>query len=295
MEQGYELLPLTSPRYPPTLLDLGDPPPVLFLKGKGGLLFPPAVAVIGSRKATEGGRRVAQTIGRLLAEAGITVISGLALGIDGSAHRGALAGGGRTAGVVGSGLGVVYPASHRSLWARIEEEGVVVSELQPQERARAFHFPKRNRMIAALAQAVIVVEAGRKSGALITVDQALELGREVLVTPGSVENPQAVGSNMLLRDGARALVAPELVIEELAGLGVRGSSPGEGLSEASEPHPSVPAGLASLWAALSSDPRAIDEVAGKADLTVGEALAGLATMELEGWVQQCPGMRFKRG
>jgi DNA processing protein len=290
VEAGYGILPMTSPRYPGALWELPDPPPVLFLRGRWELLHGPAVAIVGSRKATETGRRSAETMARILGAAGICVVSGLALGIDGAAHRGALAGGGPTVAVLGSGLDVGYPAAHRPLREKIARQGALLSEFLPGEEARKYHFPKRNRIIAALARAVIVVEAGARSGALITVDHALDLGREVLVTPGSVENPQAVGSNGLLRDGARPLTDPAGIMEELEPMGFQ-LPPAQG-----EPLPAagIPLELKPLWEALSTEPRELDQVARSASLPMDRALAGLSTLELNGWVRQCPGMRFMR-
>jgi len=294
-QDGSALLPITSPHYPECLLALADPPPLLFLKGREELLTGPAVAVVGARKATEGGRRAAEALGRVLAGAGITVVSGLARGIDGAAHRGALEGGGKTVAVLGSGLRVVYPPTHRALFRDIGSRGLLVSEFLPTEPALPHHFPKRNRIIAALAQAVVVVEAGKKSGALITVDHGLDLGREILAFPGSMENPQAVGSNALLREGARILTSPEAILEELPGL-VEAASGTQGKGGDAPPAPpELPAELFPLWVALALEPRGVDELAGEARLAPHEALAGLSILELMGRACRCPGMRFRRG
>jgi len=293
LAEGMGLLPMTSPRYPPLLRDLTDPPPLLFLRGRTELLGSPAVAIVGSRRATEGGRRTAETLGTLLSLAGVTVVSGMALGIDGAAHRGALNGGGNTVAVLGSGFRVVHPPSHRSLYRGIAGAGLVVSEFLPSEAALPFHFPKRNRIIAALAGAVIVVEAGMRSGALITVDHALDLGREVLVVPGSVENPQCRGSNALLREGARVLPDPEAVLQELPELAARGAAARS--ARAGEPgRPSIPRELQGLWAALSPEPSSVEDLAHRASVSTGEALAGLASLELSGLAVQRPGLHFVR-
>ena len=294
LEEGFGVLPMTSPRYPESLSELTDPPPLLFLKGRWELLAGPAVAIVGSRRATEVGRRAAETMGRILAEAGVTVVSGMALGIDGAAHRGALQGGGNTVAVLGSGLRVIYPRSHRSLFREIGERGLLVSEFLPHETALPHHFPKRNRIIAALARAVVVVEAGRRSGALITVDHGLDLGRDILVTPGSVENPQALGSNALLREGARVLPDPAGILEELEELGLGPGERGTGDLASEGAGTGIPLELQTLWAALSSDPVGVDEVATQAALSVNEVLAGLSALELGGWARRCPGMRFQR-
>ncbi len=274
MDQGIGILPLTAPGYPPALRALGDPPPVLFWKGRRELLGAPAVAIVGARRATGVGRRAAETMGRILSEAGVTVVSGMALGIDGEAHRGALRGGGNTLAVLGSGLQVPYPASHRTLFHEIEERGLLVSEFLPDESARPHHFPKRNRIIAALSRAVVVVEAGRKSGALITVDHGLDLGRDILAIPGSVENPQAVGSNSLLRDGARVLPDPAGILEELVGLGFTLRERGVGSSPGPAHDSGVPHEFSDLWTALSVEPRAVDELARQADLPVRRSAGG---------------------
>jgi DNA processing protein len=294
LEDGVGVVPMTSSRYPARLRDLHDPPSILFMKGDPELLDVPCVAIVGSRKATESGRRSAEVLGRILAESGFNVASGMALGVDGAAHRGALAGGGSTTAVLGSGFRVVYPASHRSLFRQIGKAGLLLTEFLPKERALPHHFPKRNRIIAALADVVVVVEAGRRSGALITVDHALDLGREVFALPGSVENPQAAGTNRLLRDGARILEDPARVLDELQEVnlvpprasGVRGGRVG-GRS-------GIPAELDPLWEVLSETPLAVDEVANRLHRPFPEVLAGLSALELGGWALRCPGMRFRR-
>ena len=291
---GMDVVPMTSSRYPRSLLALTDPPPLLFLKGQTGLLTPPAVAVVGSRRATETGRRVAEILGRRLARAGVKVVSGMALGIDGAAHRGALGVGGHTLAVLGCGLGVVHPPSHRALSRRIASMGLLVSEFLPQEPPRPFHFPRRNRIIAALADAVIVVEAGEKSGALITVEHALDLGRDVLVVPGSVENPQCRGSNALLRDGARVILDPETVMEEFPEVGRLGAAGWGGTPGDADALPDLPPELRTVWAALSREAAPVEDVALRASLAPEEALAALSLLELEGLVIQRPGLRFQR-
>ena len=294
-EDGLRLRPVTSPRYPQSLLALTDPPPLLFLKGREELLTRPAVAVVGTRKATEGGRRTAEALGRVLAGAGITVVSGMARGIDGAAHRGALEAGGDTVAVLGSGLAVVYPPTHRALFREIGKRGLLVSEFLPTEKALPHHFPRRNRIIAALAQAIVVVEAGERSGAFITVDHGLDLGREILAFPGSIENSQAVGSNALLREGARLLTRPEAILEELPGLVEAAAGPDGGGGEGLSLPPGLPGELLPLWGALALEPQGVDELAGEAQLTPQETLAGLSALELMGRAHRCPGMRFRRG
>lgn len=306
-ERGIRAVPMTSPNYPPSLRDLTDPPPLIFLNGRQEILRGPAVAVVGARRATEGGRDTAEGLGRILASAGITVVSGMARGIDGAAHRGALQVGGGTLAVLGSGLEVIYPASHRALFKELARRGLLLSEFLPGEVARPHHFPKRNRIIAALVQAIVVVEAGERSGALITVDHGLDLGREILAVPGSIQNLQARGTNALIRDGARPLCSPEAILDELQEL-VEEAAAEKGGGTSWEDHssteesihdPAFSGGLAAgkletLWNALGPGPEVLDVLAAKAGMTPGEALAGLSSLELVGRAYRCPGMRYRR-
>jgi DNA processing protein len=296
LDSGLTLLPITSPHYPQPLLALPDPPPLLFLKGREELLHKAGVAVVGARKATESGRRSAHELGRVLGRAGVNTISGMALGIDGAAHRGALEAGGDTVAVLGSGLQVVYPRAHRTLFRDIANQGLVVSEFLPTEPALPHHFPKRNRILAALAEAVVVVEAGERSGALITVDHGLDLGRDILAFPGSVESKQAAGTNALIRDGARILTHPGAILDELPELVARGGEVG---GDELAVNSGLPAGLhqdlSPLWSSLSAEPMGLDPLAEAAGMAPQDALAGLSTLELMGWAHRCPGMRFRRG
>lgn len=304
-DRGITTLPITGAGYPPSLLALADPPPLLFLRGRAELLVEPAVAVVGSRRATEGGRETAEALGSVLASTGITVVSGMARGIDGAAHKGALAVGGNTIAVLGSGLEVIYPPSHRGLFREIARKGLLVSEFLPSEKALPHHFPKRNRVIAALVRAIVVVEAGERSGAFITVDHGLDLGREILAVPGSLHNPQARGTNALIRDGARLVASPESILDEFPDLleevgASRGSDPGHpGRGSPASPSPGrsesdLPQELRSLWRVLGPVPSPIDTIANAAGLSHGEVLAGLSTLELSGRAYRCPGMRFRR-
>src|SRR5262249_29281591 len=188
--------------YPAALEDLSDPPPVLFTLGSDAALARPTCAIVGTRGATAYGERMTREIAGALARAGVSILSGLARGIDGVAHRAALDAGGRTAAVLGTGVDLAYPAGHRALRARIAAAGMLLSGELPCHRANAGSFPKRNRILAALAEVTIVVEAPSQSGALITATHALELGRTVAAVPGPIDSPTAAGSNLLLRDGA---------------------------------------------------------------------------------------------
>lgn len=293
---GVQIVPMTSPRYPPSLLNLTDPPPLVFLLGDRSLLERPAVAVVGSRMATDLGRRSAETIARNLAAAGVVVVSGMARGIDGAAHRGALSAKGGTVGVLGTGIGVVYPSSNRDLFQSIRRTGLLVSEFLPSEKGLPHHFPKRNRIIAALSRAVIVVEAGHRSGALITVEHALDLGREIFAVPGSVENKRALESNRLLRDGAQVLTEPRGAFETMKHLFPE-VSPEQGelqLSGRESASNRVPEEFRTILGAVRQEPRSLSGVAEDAGVGTDQALAALSTLELEGWVIQLPGMRFRR-
>jgi DNA processing protein len=281
---GMDVVSWASDRYPPRLLQLADPPPVLFLRGRSELLGREGLAVVGARKATARGKDVAERLGAGIARSGTSVVSGLALGIDGAAHRGALAVGGNTVAVLGRGADAVYPAAHRHLFRQLIDEGLAVSEFLPGTPPLPHHFPRRNRILAALASTVIVVEAGLKSGSLITVDHALDLGLDVWAVPGPIDAPTCEGSNRLLTDGARALVSVPDFLKELGGVEEQRVSAGR----TQAPPEST------LLAKLGEGPLHVDELAALAGLEVPEALARLTELELVGWVEQLPGMRFRK-
>lgn len=283
------------PGFPEALTHLHDPPPLLFLRGNRALLNLPAVAVVGSRRATEYGRRVSTSLGGGLGAAGVAVSSGLALGIDGAAHRGALGVGGATIAVLGAGPDVVHPPSHSRLFERILEDGLIVSEFLPGARPMPHHFPKRNRLIAALSRAVVIVEAARRSGALITVDHALDLGRDVLAVPGPVGRPQSEGVHALLRDGAGLVTS---AAEVLDATGIPRSDATVGTHGASPEVRSAPRGLDArqklIWDAMEVDPSHVDALASRTGLDVAAVTAALSVMELRGWAAQSPGLRYSR-
>lgn len=277
-----ETLLLTEDDYPRALLHLSDPPPVLFLRGRRELLGTPGVGIVGSRKATARARSVAQRLGGLVAASGVPVVSGLALGVDGAAHQGALDSGGPTIAVLGRGADRAYPAGHGALFRRIVREGLVVSEFLPGTPALPHHFPRRNRILAALSRALVVVEAAERSGALISVDHALDLGMEVWAVPGPLEEPYCAGSNGLLADGARPLVSLRRFLAEVLGV--------------QEPAAAAPPTGAegAVWRALEGGGSSADEVARRTGLPSGQVLAALASLELGGRVARLPGMRFRR-
>jgi DNA processing protein len=204
-----------EPEYPARLACIYDPPPVLWYRGDAARLADLSIAVVGARSASSYAREVAERLGEGLARRGLTVVSGMARGVDGAAHRGALAGGGATIAVLGSGADIVYPSEHADLAGAIAQNGAVVSELAPGARPLPDHFPLRNRIISGLAVAVVVVEASEKSGSLITARMALEQGREVMAVPGNVLSSRNRGSHALLRDGAKLVEGVDDILDEL--------------------------------------------------------------------------------
>ena len=262
---GITLLVYGSPGYPHALGDLGAPPSVLFVLGRTELLQDPGVAIVGSRRATAYGRRVARQLGTRLAGQGRCVVSGMAMGIDAAAHRGALPG--PTAAVLGSGVDVVTPPRNERLYREIVDNGVVVSEYAPGVRAEPHHFPTRNRIIAALASDVVIVEASQRSGALITAGIALDLGREVHAVPGPIDRLTSEGTNRLIADGAGVIVD--------AGLG-------DACLHAAPP-PQEP-GLRELLKVIPAAPVTVEEVALAAGRPVEEVATSLTVLEIRGYL-----------
>lgn len=265
-----------SADYPIELLDLAYPPSELYALGSADALTKPRVAIVGTRNSTAYGERITRSLTRSLVRAGVSVISGMARGIDGAAHRTALEEGRRTVAVLGTGIDVPYPVGHRELHRTISEHGLVVSENPPGMRAHKGAFPKRNRIIAALAPVTIVVEAGFRSGALNTASQALELGRVVAAVPGPIDSEQSRGSNQLLRDGAVLIAAAD---DALALLGV--SAPAD--SHASTPL--LPETEQKVWDALEDGFSEVDSLPAITGLTIAECLAAVTSLEILGLVE----------
>jgi DNA processing protein len=266
--------------YPPLLGSIPDPPPTLWLRGDAPteLLARPAVAIVGARACSSYGRSVARSLGRELATAGLVVVSGMARGIDGEAHRGALDVGGITVAVLGCGIDRDYPAAHRDLAGRIVEKGLIVSEYEPGIEPAPWRFPARNRIIAGLCAATVVVEARERSGALITADFALEDGREVMVVPGEITSAVSAGSNALLRLGATPVTAAADVLEAY------------GIEPAVEPAAAVEGLAGDLLQRLADAPASIDELARAAGVAPGEVAAALIELELAGRVDESDGV-----
>jgi DNA processing protein len=279
---GFLALCTHSPRYPELLRDLADPPAMLFGAGRLEtielLAEEPAVTVVGTRRASPYGTEVAYALGRGLGACGVPVVSGLALGIDGTAHRGCLDGGGAPVAVLASGPDVVYPRRHRSLHEQVRQAGLVLSELPPGTEPYRWSFPARNRIMAGLARMTLVVEAADPSGSLITAEFAKDLGRCVAAVPGRVTSSLARGTNNLLKDGATPISGTEDVLDELFGVGVR---PAVELGE-SRPAPSDPFLRAVLESAEGND--SVEAVAGHTGRTVAEARAALGRLEADGYL-----------
>jgi DNA processing protein len=266
--------------YPPLLGQLYDPPPQLYLRGEASseLLARPAVAVVGARSCSAYGAEVARTLGRELAAAGAVVVSGLARGIDGEAHRGALDAHGPTVAVLGCGIDRDYPRSHADLARRIGEAGLIVSEYPPGVEPAPWRFPARNRVIAGLSLATVVVEARERSGALITADFALELGRDVFAVPGEITAARSVGTNNLLRQGAAPLLGVDDVLEAL------------GIERAPPPPTPVSPAAEAVLRVLAEEPSGADEVARASGRASAEVAAVLVELELAGLVSEADGV-----
>jgi DNA processing protein len=289
---GFWVLAYGDPDYPRQLAAIYDPPAVLFGAGKLQGEDRGSVAVVGSRRATPHGVRLAEKLGSGLAAEGLCVVSGLADGIDSAAHRGALEGGGRTVAVFGAGPDVIYPAKNEGLArAVVESGGALVSEHPPGTRPDARFFPRRNRIISGLSLGVVVVEAAEKSGSLITASLALEQGREVFAVPGLAGSHVSRGAHNLLRHGARLTESAADVIEEL-GLPSLREAPARGGGPDRKGAPEGPAGA--VYAAMGDAPEEIDFLAARCGLSAADASAALMELVLSGHVTEWPGKRFSR-
>jgi DNA processing protein len=284
---GYTLLTWGDPNYPDRLLEIDAPPPVLFVRGAIEYKDRWAVAIVGTRRPTGYGKDVAQDVAAILARSGVTVISGLARGVDSVAHRAALEAGGRTLAVLGSGIDNIYPPEHRRLAERITGSGAVLSDYPLGTRPEPGNFPPRNRIISGLALVVVIVEAGESSGALITAEFAADQGREVFSVPGSIYSPASRGTNRLIQSGARPLLSADEVLEAL-NLDVlsRQETVSEALPEDETER--------RLLQALSAEPLHVDELGALCRLPVSQVSASLAMLELKGRVRQVGGMHYVR-
>jgi DNA processing protein len=286
---GIAVLTLADAGYPERLREIPAPPPALFARGK--IPGATAVAVVGSRKASATGVGTARVLGRALGERGVCVVSGLALGVDAAAHEGALESGGPTVGVLGCGVDVVYPRSNGRLFDQVKKSGAIVSEYYLGEAPLAWRFPARNRIIAGLCGAVVVVEAPQKSGALITAHHGLECGRDVWAVPGPLTAPECRGSNRLLADGAGVLWDVEEFVDAYAS-GI--AEPAMGDAPPGDPPAGLPETEAAVLSGVGFGPTEVDAVAGRCGVEMRELLPALALLELKGYVTRNPGGAFVR-
>jgi DNA processing protein len=283
-----------DPHYPALLREIPDPPPVLFALGDLGVLDRPAVAIVGSRDHSDYGGEVARALAWGAASAGLVVVSGMARGLDAVAHTAALDSGGTTIGVLGNGLGVIYPTANRALYERVAASGLLLTEFPPGERPTAGSFPRRNRLISGLARVTVVVEAAEGSGALITAGTALDQGREVMVVPGNITSPSSVGANRLIRDGAEPLLSSD----DLLNYYPEAVRPPEGFADpprATKPLPEeLSPGHRAVAELLGTEPVVLDDLIGRSGRPPQELLAALCALEIAGVVEQRPGRVFRR-
>lgn len=292
---GAQVLLPDDAAFPRLLTQIPDPPTMLFALGNLTLLDRPAAAVVGSRDHSSYGRDVCRMVVQAFAQAGGVTVSGMARGLDAIAHGAALDAEGGTIGVLGNGLGVIYPAANRALYERVFARGLLLTEFPPGERPNAGSFPRRNRLISGLARVTVVIEAAEGSGALITVEAALNQGREVLAVPGPITSPTSVGANRLIRDGAAPLLEARDLLTHFPEL-----------NQAAPPRAfSAPAAIRDLPEHLSETERAvatilddrpthIDEIATRAARPIHQVLAALSSLEITGVVEQRPGRLFRR-
>lgn len=287
-ESDNHILTLADADYPRGLLEIPDPPPLLYIKGRRELLHHPALAIVGSRNATPQGLTNAENFAHTLSDSGMCIISGMALGIDGAAHRGGLLGKASSIAVVGTGLDIVYPARHRTLAHELAQKGALISEFPIGTPSRAQNFPRRNRIISGLSQGCLVVEAALQSGSLITARLAAEQGRDVFAIPGSIHSPLAKGCHYLIKQGAKLVERAQDILDELGYPTVTGLIP--------QTHPVTENSSedARLLHCLGFDPVGIDALVNCSGLTSDSVCAILLLMELAGRVTSLPGGLYQR-
>ena len=290
-QPGNHLLTLADRDYPPALLDIPDPPLMLYVKGRAELLSSPSLAVVGSRNATAQGIANAENFSRALSQAGLGIISGMALGIDTAAHRGGMQGAGSTIAVIGTGADIVYPARNRSLAHQIADVGCIVSEYPLGTPAIASNFPRRNRLISGLARGVLVIEAAAQSGSLITARLGAEQGRDVFAIPGSIHSPLSKGCHLLIKQGAKLVESAQDVLEELRlplSLQTPNISPELPLSGSIDPE------LARLVETIGFDPVTMDALCERSGIDASTLNTQLLTLELDGTVERLPDGQYRR-
>lgn len=285
------IITFTSPEYPENLKNIYDPPPFLYVKGAIRKQDAHSMAVVGSRSASEYGMKVTEEISRSLAACGLTIISGMARGIDSCAHHGALAAGGRTIAVLGSGVDVVYPPENKKLYHTIVANGAVVSEYPMGTEPNSYNFPARNRIISGLSRGVLVVEASPKSGSLITARLALEQGRDVFAVPGNIFSFKSRGTNNLLRSGAKLVESARDILEELQ---IHIDELKEAEIKENEKIRELSPEQKKMFEMIQEEPVQIDELITKSGFSTGQTSSLLLELELNGLIRQLPGKRFIR-
>ena len=281
---GNYLITLGDAQYPRALLEIPDPPPLLYCKGRLELLNQSSIAIVGSRNSTPQGEKTAEAFAQALSDSGYCIVSGMALGIDGAAHRGALKGPGSTIAAVGTGLDIVYPARHRQLAHDIAENGIIISEFPLGTPSMAQNFPRRNRLISGLSRGCLVVEANLQSGSLITARLAAEQGREVFAIPGSIHSPVAKGCHELIKQGAKLVDSIHDILEELGGATLPETAKANETGNTEDP----------MLDKMGYDPITMDELIERSGLTSESLSSMLLVLELEGKVATLPGGRYQR-
>lgn len=285
-QAGNHVLTLADAAYPKALLQIPDPPLLLYVRGRLELLGVPALAVVGSRNATAQGLRNAEKFSEALSQGGLPIVSGLALGIDAAAHAGGLRGAGSTIAVIGTGADLTYPARNRELTERIAAEGCIASEYALGTPPVAANFPRRNRIISGLARGVLVIEAAARSGSLITARMAAEQGREVFAIPGSIHSPLSKGCHLLIKQGAKLVESAQDILEELGNHSPTSHSPPPAVSD--------PAATTPLLSAMGFDPIDADTLASRCQADVASVNAQLLELELQGCVEMLAGGTYRR-
>ncbi|PSN13447.1 DNA-protecting protein DprA [filamentous cyanobacterium CCP5] len=299
-QQGHFWTPADA-EYPTLLFEICDPPPVLYYKGRTELIWRVgqnfSVGIVGTRSPTDYGRRWTRQIVRQLVQQDSLIVSGLARGIDQSAHEATLYHRGQTIAVLGTGVDVVYPTSNRYLYDQIAESGLLVSEYPDGTPPDRTHFPQRNRIIAGLSQAVVVTEAPERSGALITAHLANDYGRDVYALPGSLDNPQIKGCLSLINQGAQMILNPDTLVREVSPSrsALAQANPAQVIPAPADPAPDLSASLRPIYQAVSVDGIGLDRLVETLSLETGLVLSALVQLELMGLVVQLPGMRYQRG
>ncbi len=285
VSQNINVMTWDDAAYPARLREISQPPPILYLRGEITTEDAWAVAIVGTRRVTAYGRQVTEEVATFLAQNGITVVSGLARGVDAIAHQAALKAGGRTIAVLGSGVNRIYPPEHRNLAEQIAQSGAVISDYAPNTPPEGSNFPPRNRIISGLSLATIVIEAGKTSGALITADFALEQGREIFALPGNIFAPQSKGPNKLIQKGAHPLLRPQDILEtlDLTRINQHRSAQQALPTDATE---------LQLLSVLSHEPLHVDEIRAKTALAVEKVSSTLVMMELKGMVRHVGNMNY---